>query len=143
MPHDVAAQALAEGVLLANYDGASFKTADHDPLWLDDVEIAGLGGGAGVEAALARGTVLGEATNQARELSNEPGNRLTPRVFAERGAALAAAAGLGVEVLDETRIAELKMGLLLEHRAGQPGAAAIPGAAARTARGGVRRRHWA
>ena len=57
--------------------------------------------------------ILGEATNQARALANEPGNHLTPRVFAERGAALAAAAGLGVEILDETRIAELKMGLLL------------------------------
>ena len=84
-----------------------------DPRWLADVEVAGLGGGPGVEAALARGAILGEATNQARDLSNEPGNRLTPRIFAERGAALAAAAGLGVAVLDETRIAELKMGLLL------------------------------
>ena len=113
VPYDLAAQALAEGALLANYDGASLKTADHDPRWLDDVAIAGLGAGPGVETAIARGAILGEATNQARELANEPGNRLTPRLFAERGAALAAAAGLGVEVLDETRIAGLKMGLLL------------------------------
>jgi len=110
---EVAAQALAEGVLLANYDGASLKTADHAPGWLEEVAIAGLDGGAALDAAVARGVILGEATNHARELANEPGNRLTPRVFAERGAALAAAAGLGVEVLDETRIAELKMGLLL------------------------------
>jgi leucyl aminopeptidase len=110
---EAAAQALAEGAVLANYDGASLKTSDHDPVWLDQVEIAGGDGGATLDAAVERGVVLGEATNQARELANEPGNRLTPRVFAERGAALAAAAGLGVEVLDENRIAELKMGLLL------------------------------
>src|SRR6187455_3272225 len=72
VPHEDAAQALAEGALLANYDGASLKTADHAPRWLDDVAIAGVGAGPGVEAAIARGAILGEATNQARELANEP-----------------------------------------------------------------------
>ena len=38
---------------------------------------------------------------------------MTPRIFAERGAALAQEAGLKVDVLDETRIAALNMGLLL------------------------------
>jgi leucyl aminopeptidase len=109
-----AAQAIAEGVTIANYDGAPLKSADHNPVWLDDVVVAGLGDGdAPLQTALARGVILGEATNQARTLTNEPGNLLTPRVFAERGAALAASAGLGVEVLDEARIAELRMGLLL------------------------------
>jgi leucyl aminopeptidase len=57
--------------------------------------------------------VLGECTNLARALSNAPGNELTPRVFAERASQMAAAAGLGVEVLDEQQIAALNMGLLL------------------------------
>jgi leucyl aminopeptidase len=46
-------------------------------------------------------------------LSNEPSNTLTPRVFADRAVALAKDAGLSVEIIDEKRIAELKMGLLL------------------------------
>jgi len=108
-----AAQAVAEGVTIANYDGASFKTADHDPVWLDEATVAGLGGSDALSAAAERGVILGEATNQARALANEPGNRLTPTVFAERGAALASAAGLGVEILDEKAIADLRMGLLL------------------------------
>jgi len=108
-----AAQAVAEGVTIANYDGASLKTADHDPVWLDQAAVAGLGGSDVVSTAVERGVILGEATNQARALANEPGNRLTPTVFAERGAALAAAAGLGVEILDEKAIADLRMGLLL------------------------------
>jgi leucyl aminopeptidase len=112
-PPEAVAQALAEGAMLANYDGASLKTSDRDPVWLDQVDIAGLESGVAIDTAVERGVVLGEATNQARALANEPGNRLTPRVFAERGAALASAAGLSVDVLDETRIAELKMGLLL------------------------------
>ena len=46
-----------------------------------------------VEAALERGRVLGECTNLARALSNEPSNTLTPRVFADRAQALAKDAG--------------------------------------------------
>jgi leucyl aminopeptidase len=49
----------------------------------------------------------------ARELGNEPSNRLTPRMLADRAAAMAREVGLAVEVLDENRIAELKMGALL------------------------------
>jgi leucyl aminopeptidase len=108
-----AVQAVAEGATIANYDGASLKTADHSPVWLTDVAVAGAGTGDALTAAVERGVILGEATNHARELANEPGNRLTPRVFAERGAALASAAGLGVEILDEKAIAALNMGLLL------------------------------
>ena len=108
-----AAQAVAEGVTIANYDGASMKTSDPSALWLDEAFVAGLGESGPLATAVERGVVLGEATNQARALANEPGNRLTPRIFAERGATLAAAAGLNVEILDETRIADLRMGLLL------------------------------
>ncbi|HEY6509065.1 MAG TPA: M17 family metallopeptidase, partial [Vicinamibacterales bacterium] len=43
----------------------------------------------------------------------EPGNRLTPRLFAEWAAALADGTGLKVDILDETRITQLNMGMLL------------------------------
>jgi leucyl aminopeptidase len=109
---DRAAQALAEGVVLANYEGTSYKTDEEPVAWLERVELR-TGGDAPAEAAAERGRVLGECTNMARALSNEPGNVLTPREFAGRASTLAKAAGLGVEVLDEQKIAELKMGLLL------------------------------
>src|SRR4029450_1984174 len=64
-------------------------------------------------AAVERGRVLAECTNVARALSNEPGNVLTPREFAERAAKLARNADLKVEVLDEKKIAQLKMGMLM------------------------------
>ena len=66
-----------------------------------------------LQAAADRGRVLGECANDARLLANEPANVLTPRVFAERAEALAAATELSVDILDEERIAELGMGLLL------------------------------
>ena len=111
IPPERAVQALAEGAVLANYDGTSYKTSGTSVAWLERVELRAPGE---VDAgAVERGRLLGEVTNMARALSNEPGNVLTPREFADRASALAKEAGLGVEVLDEKQIANLKMGLLL------------------------------
>ncbi len=66
-----------------------------------------------LDSAVVRGRLVGKAANKARELANEPGNILTPREFAARVAAMGQAAGLDVDVLDETRMRELKMGLVL------------------------------
>ena len=108
-----AAQALAEGVVLANFEGASYQTVEQPRPWVEAVELRVAGESAAIEQALERGRVLGECSNMSRELSNEPGNNLTPREFADRGARIAKDAGLKVEILDEKRIAELHMGLLL------------------------------
>ena len=108
-----AAQVLTEGAILANFDGAAYRTTDPPRVWLGAVQLRVGGESAEVERASERGRVLGECTNLARALSNEPGNTLTPKVFAERATAIATDAGLTCEILDETRIADLKMGLLL------------------------------
>jgi len=108
-----AVQVLAEGALLGNFDGGAYKTTDPPRIFLDRVELRVDADSDTVRQALERGRVLGECSNMARELANEPGNALTPRVFAERAMTIAREAGLSVEVLDETRIAELRMGLLL------------------------------
>ena len=111
------AQAAAEGLTLSEFDGASYKTVDRPateaPAWTlasldlapDLVVLA--------SAATSRGRLLGDCSNRARELANEPGNTLTPCEFARRASALAADGGVTVEILDENRIAELGMGLLL------------------------------
>jgi leucyl aminopeptidase len=111
------AQAVTEGLTLSEFNAGSYKTEEPEPppaphwrLALPEADgelLTRLGGGAD------RGRVLGECSNLARELANEPGNRLTPREFARRAEALASAAGVSVEVLDENRISELGMGLLL------------------------------
>jgi leucyl aminopeptidase len=91
----------------------SYKTAEPPCGWLERVELRMPGTGDEAAQALERGRVLGECTNLARELSNEPGNVLTPREFADRAEKMGKEAGLGVEILDETEIARLGMGLLL------------------------------
>ena len=112
IPPPVAAQVIAEGVCHANFDGGSYKTNDDKWGWLQHVAIS-LPDGLEAQSAVERGRIIGEFTNQARTFSNEPGNSLTPRVFAEHAEAIGKAAGLRVEVLDEKKIASLKMGLLL------------------------------
>jgi leucyl aminopeptidase len=109
---EAAIQAVAEGVVLANFEGGSYKTQD-PRVFLDSVQICGQQESAAATAAVSRGVILGECTNIARELANEPGNALTPAVFAERAKAIATDAGVTVEVLDERRITELQMGMLL------------------------------
>jgi leucyl aminopeptidase len=110
---DRAAQVMAEGVLLANFEGASLKTSGPAASWIESAEVRIAGDRQSVEQGLARGRVLGEYSNEARNLANAPGNDLTPRVFADKATAIAKAAGLAVDVLDEKRITSLKMGLLL------------------------------
>ena len=108
-----AAQAIAEGICLANYDGASYRTVGQPTSWVEQAQARISSDGPAVREALERGHVLGDMSNEARTLANLPGNDLTPRVFAERAQAIAKDAGLGVEVLDEQKIAALKMGMLL------------------------------
>ncbi len=109
-------QAAAEGLTLAEFDGATYKTVDRQPSTTPSWAVVVEGGDAGTakaDGACARGRILGESSNMARALANEPGNTLTPREFAKRASAIASEAGVQVEVLDETQIEKLGMGLLL------------------------------
>jgi leucyl aminopeptidase len=109
------AQAAAEGLTLAEFNGGSYKT-NEPPAASPAASIVVEGArelGDRLTQAVARGCILGESSNLARALANEPGNTLTPREFAKRASELAGQAGVRVEILDETRIAELGMGLLL------------------------------
>jgi len=110
-------QASAEGLTLAQLDTAFLRTGDPERIALTEATIVISGwldsGRDDLRRAADRGRVLGECTNQARALANEPANVLTPREFAARAESLAAGTDLQVDVLDEVRIAELGMGLLL------------------------------
>ncbi|PYR80410.1 MAG: leucyl aminopeptidase [Acidobacteria bacterium] len=114
-PHAV--QAIAEGLMLAAFNGDVYKTADRldaaVPQALQVVVPADGRAAPDLERAVERGGILGEACNLARALCNEPSNILTPAAFAERGAAIAREAGVAADILDEHEIARLRMGLLL------------------------------
>jgi leucyl aminopeptidase len=110
-------QATAEGLMLATFNSDRYKSShDHIGPAPDQMQIVvapAAGADAALERAVERGYVLGESSNLARDLCNEPSNILTPSVFADRASAIARAAGLAVDVFDEEEIARLQMGLLL------------------------------
>jgi leucyl aminopeptidase len=110
-----AAQTVAEGALTADFESDKYKTEKKDAKFIDTVSLAGFSDQdrAAAEKGLTRGRIIAESQNFARDLVNEPSNKLTPRVLAEKAQAMAKEAGLAVEILDEKRIAELKMGALL------------------------------
>jgi leucyl aminopeptidase len=116
LPAADAVQVIAEGMTLAAFSGDRYKSQDRigaPPEQMLIVVPDGASSAAALERAVERGRVMGESSNMARDLCNEPANILTPSVFAERGAAIARDAGLSVEILDEDEIARLRMGLLL------------------------------
>jgi leucyl aminopeptidase len=104
-------ETIAEGLTLANFDNGVHKSKNDHQFFFTDATV--LATGPGAAAAAEAGRFIGESVNAARVLINEPGNYLTPRALADKAAALAAVPGITAEILDEHRIEELGMGLLL------------------------------
>jgi leucyl aminopeptidase len=101
---------IAEGIVLSNFDNGVHKSRTDSQFFVTDAVI--LTAETVGESAI-HGQNVGEAINAARALINEPGNYLTPAVFADKAAALGSVPGVTAEVLDEKHIASLGMGLLL------------------------------
>ncbi|MFL6279799.1 MAG: leucyl aminopeptidase [Vicinamibacterales bacterium] len=109
-----AVQAATEGIVLSAFSADRYKSGERGAAPVDHALIAVSGADrSDLEAAINRGRILGESSNIARELSNEPSNVLTPTIFAERATEICEPAGIAVDVLDERDIEALGMGLLL------------------------------
>ncbi|HXN21900.1 MAG TPA: leucyl aminopeptidase [Candidatus Dormibacteraeota bacterium] len=111
----VGAQTIVEGLVVANFESDKYKTENKNDKFVASVAIAGWNEATRAEAeeGIARGQIIGESQNFVRDLVNEPANHLTPRMLADRAQVMARQAGLACEVMDETKIAELKMGAIL------------------------------
>ena len=103
-----AAQALAEGAIAADFESDKYKTDKKNDKSIDSVQLAGYSEAerAAGEKGLTRGRIIAEAQNFARDLINEPSNKLTPKILAEKAEAMAKQAGLAVEILDEKKIGD-------------------------------------
>jgi leucyl aminopeptidase len=107
---DGAIESLVEGAILGNYENGHHKSKQEGRFFVSHVHVSTDGR---ASAAVERGVRVGESVNAARALINEPGNRLTPRDLVARGGALLAVPDVNVEILDETQMESLGMGLLL------------------------------
>jgi leucyl aminopeptidase len=106
---DTAAQALAEGVLLASYTYTAHKSQPK-PSRLVDVAI--VSSEAGAVAGAARGVIVANAVRLARDLINEPAGSLPPSRLASIARGLAGGP-LSVAVLDEKQIEAAGLGGLM------------------------------
>jgi leucyl aminopeptidase len=109
------AEAVAEGAVLGDWDPDKYKTDPNKNLRA--IESFTLAVPSKIEEPLEKGveaaSILAEAQNLARDLVNEPANRLTPALLAEAAREVCAEHGLECEVLDRDAMQTLGMGALL------------------------------
>jgi leucyl aminopeptidase len=111
----LSARLAAEGFHYANYESDIYKTRDKEH---KDVETVCLlfdrpVSKRDVEEGIRRGIIVGEATNFARTLVNEPSNILTPAQFAARALTIAATVGLDGRIMERDEMEVLGMNALL------------------------------
>ncbi len=105
-------EAAVEGAIVGNFESDQYKTENQGKS-LDAFYAIAAANGAELDAAFERGQILGDAQNFTRTLANEPANRLTPLILADRARAMAQEEGLEFEMLDQDRMRQLGMGALL------------------------------
>jgi leucyl aminopeptidase len=112
---DDAVRAIVEGAFVGNFDPGYYKSDRNDKdEKIDAVTIVVAGDAQGdakaLESALQAGRIVAESQNFTRDLVNEPSNRMTPTILAERARKMAAEVGLKCETYGADKIKELKMG---------------------------------
>jgi leucyl aminopeptidase len=108
---DNAVRAVVIGAFIGDFDPDIYKS-DRKDQRLESLTIVAPNGSDEklLRSALQEGRTIGESQNFARELVNEPSNRLTPTMLADRARMMAAENGLECEVLGPDEIKKLKMG---------------------------------
>jgi leucyl aminopeptidase len=106
-------QRVVEGVIIGQLSAALY-CAGSDKRELERIVIVADGGDVGtLEQAIERGRIMGEATNLARQLGNEPSNVMTPSEMARRAQEMAECEGLKADVFGEAELKQRGFGALL------------------------------
>jgi leucyl aminopeptidase len=120
----LAVRAAVEGILLGSYRFDRYRTQGRDEKSERRLETVKLVPAASavsrkqLSSAVALGTMVGEATNWARDLVNEPARVMTPTRLAEEAQRSAKAHGLKITVGGKNEIEKLHMGMFLGVTAG-------------------------
>lgn len=109
-----AIKAIVEGAFVGNFDPDTYKS-DRKDQRIQELTVAAsaYGDQKSLQRALQEGSAIGESQNFARELVNEPGNRMTPTMLAKRARTMVDEINsphLSCEILDGDAIRQLKMG---------------------------------
>src|SRR5215469_15063497 len=109
MNPEVAAKAIVEGAFVGNFDPDTYKS-DRKDQTIEHLIVIASGDQGKLHAAVEEAAIVGESQNFTRELVNEPSNRMTPTMLAERAKKMAQEVGLKCEVYGADKIKELRMG---------------------------------
>jgi leucyl aminopeptidase len=106
--------AVVEGALLGAWEADKYKSdPKKNDKRMDRFTLCVAAATAEAQNAFERGRIIGEAQNLARDLVNEPANKLMPADLAEAARSVAASYGLECEILDTDAMTKLGMGALL------------------------------
>ena len=104
-----AVKAVVEGALVGNFDPDTYKS-DRKDQKVESLTVVGRGDQGRLQEAMDEARIIGESQNFTRDLVNEPSNRMTPTMLAERARAMAQEVGLKCDIYGADKIKELKMG---------------------------------
>jgi leucyl aminopeptidase len=112
-PSDVedAAKAIVEGAFVGNFD-PNYYQSDRKDQKIEELVIVTPKGvnQRSWTTSMERGRIIGESQNFTRDLVNEPSNRMTPTILADRAKAMCKETGLACEIYGPDKIKALKMG---------------------------------
>ncbi|MGA9508409.1 MAG: leucyl aminopeptidase [Candidatus Sulfotelmatobacter sp.] len=111
IPAEEAVRAIVEGALVGNFDPDYYRS-DRKDQKIDALTIVAgdKANHAALEKAAQEAQIIGESQNFTRDLVNEPSNRMTPTILADRAKKMCQEVGLKCEVYGADKIKELKMG---------------------------------
>ena len=109
IPADEAVRAIVEGAAVGNFDPDYYRS-DRKDQKIDELMVVASGDKAALEQAANEAQIIGDSQNFTRDLVNEPSNRMTPTILAERAKKMSAEVGLKCEVFGPDKIKEMKMG---------------------------------
>ena len=109
IPAEEAVRAIVEGAHVGNFDSDYYRS-DRKDQKIDELTVSATGDQSNLEKTAAEAQIIGESQNFTRDLVNEPSNRMTPTILADRAKKMSAEVGLKCEVYGADKIKELKMG---------------------------------
>jgi leucyl aminopeptidase len=109
IPPEEAVRAVVEGAIVGDFDSDTYKS-DRKDQRVESLTVVASGEQGALQRALEDARIAAESQNFTRELVNEPSNRMTPTILAQRAQDMCKETGLECEVYGADKIKELKMG---------------------------------
>jgi len=104
-----AVKSVVEGAIVADFDPDTYKS-DRKDQGMDSLTVVASENDPRLRHALNEAQIVAESQNFTRDLVNEPSNRMTPTLMADRARKMSQEVGLKCEVYGAEKIKELKMG---------------------------------